>query len=117
MLAAFRRDVHARGNYVETPGAQARDQRAPLGEHAVDLLDAHFGEDDFGDFRRFTGDPAIGLGKGERGFVGIADADAAVFRNGFQRRGVGAGGQAEYRTSHEQVTQDMRSAGNGIAHR
>ncbi|MNM34767.1 hypothetical protein D3C81_454240 [compost metagenome] len=118
LFAAFRRDVHACGDHVEAPGAQARNQRAPLGQHAIDLLDAHFREDDFGDFRRFTGDPAIGLGKGERGFVGVADTDAAVFGDGFQRRGgVGAGGQTEHRTSHEQVTQHIGTAGKGIAHR
>jgi hypothetical protein len=40
LLAARRIDEHAGSDDVETAGLQAGDQRAELGEHAVDLGDA-----------------------------------------------------------------------------
>src|SRR5690606_820677 len=89
LLAAFRGDVHAGGDQVETAGSQARDQRTPFGQDRLDRFDAHLLEDFFDNFWRLTRDAAVGGGIGEGRFVGITDANAAVFLDVVEGIGVG----------------------------
>ncbi len=95
LLAAFRGDVHAGGDEVEAPGAQAGDQRAPFGEHRFDGADLHALEDLTHDFRRLAGDTAIQRRIGERRLVGVADADAVAVLDLFQGIGLGDAGETD----------------------
>ena len=78
LLAARRVDEHAGGDDVEAAGLEARDQRAELGQDAVDLGDAHLGEHRLRHLRRLAGQLARGGREAERRLVGEADADVAV---------------------------------------
>ena len=92
LLAALRVDEHAGGDDVEAAGLQAGDQRAELGQHAVDLVDAHLGEHRLDDLGRLAGELAVRRGEAVRRLVGEADADVAVGL-GFLERRLGFGGK------------------------
>src|SRR3546814_17491833 len=85
LLATLRQDEHAGGDHVEAAGAQPRDQRAPFGQDALDLLDAELGEDDPGDLRRLSRYLAVQRRVGEGGSVGVADPDRSGLLYAFER--------------------------------
>jgi hypothetical protein len=86
LLAALRRDVHAGRDHVEAARAQARNQRAPFGQHAVHFLHAHPRKNLAGDFRRFAGHLAVRRRVRERRFVRVADTHFAGALDALQRR-------------------------------
>ena len=86
LLAALRIDEHARGDDVEAAGLQARNQRSELGQHAVDLRDAHLGEHRPHDFWRFAGELAVRRGKAVGRFVGEADTNVTMLLGAFEGR-------------------------------
>ena len=86
LLAAGRVHEHAGGDDVEAAGLEAGDQRAELGQHAVDLGDAHLGEHGLGHLGRLAGQLALGRREAEGRLVGEADADVAVGLGLLERR-------------------------------
>ena len=92
LAAPVGQHVHAGGDHVETAGQEARDQRAELGQHALDLAYAQPPEDHAGDLRGFAGQsarPAVHVG--ERRFVRVADAQPAGLDGALQAVGLGRG--------------------------
>ena len=89
--AAVRLDVDRGRHEIEAPLLEAGKQAAEGGDPAVDLLDAHRGEDVAQDLDVDAGELALGRGVAERVLVGEPHPDVALILDPLERA-LGAGG-------------------------